>query len=669
MDFPLQLFKCSIQGMPVNTIFFTDIGQINKIEHHAINLTDMSWFTWHNVTINEIEPLGMQVFMEKDKQFTIKQSQVSKVGYRGIILRAHSIFFNQTDILEIEKFGITATVYWFDFTNSKIGIVHPKGFHLLAQNVNIMNNSFSQLEPKAFHGIGPGLLENALVSFGRLRFTYVFSKNKILQANVGSLNPDWEAYKNVKTFLNFTLNHLPCSCSELGWVNLDDGIGSGLADTVSFSTRIMEKKSQNMCVDAPCLLPLGVMSIMHFVNGSCQKASGLKEVCNKFINNKDFRTNILTESEKFTRNRASHMSLDLHSVNNVDETLIADHPFPIVPVKSNIIEKKTEYLNDWNSDNEVLSRKLSPSIGLRELVRFKRTDTNSSSEDDPENSNSVESDQEKTPRKSIDFSESYTSTNANIIDRNTRDIKSDIKLLEQKAEEKRIPSDADIKNKTKGQKTGAYKVNWKMITKSEQKDSMVFVPKIIEEPTGTFEVSDAPPNTTISEENSPIPITIRPFKTKDDKTRKTKGKVSIHEQISNIAEKLTKDIEQQVQERHMLEAEEEEAAASVEDPARLEEMYELKRFSQENSYDKRRLILPENIGGKKSVYVPKKGRYVPSTTTRVTEPDLEWDPVKKMEENNHDSLIYKELVQVQQKLQKQYNNQTFPIPLVRKTRI
>lgn len=144
------------------------------------------------------------------------------------------------------------------------------------------------------------------------------------------------------------------------------------------------------------------------------------------------------------------------------------------------------------------------------------------------------------------------------------------------------------------------------------------------------------------------------------------SKASIHEQISSIAEKLTKDIEQQVQVRQQLEQEEQDDSNSASAELKVQELYESKEYNPEAFETvQETTVVPspqDKINRNKS-----KVKILPNLP-KPLHPVVDWDPVKESAESN-DASIYKELVQVKQKLEKQYNNQTFPIKLVRKNRI
>lgn len=350
IKFPEQLYNCYVGSTKIHTLFMSNIAQIDSIETNAIELSDMDWFLWYNVTVVEIQPFGVNLSMNRDRQITIKNSRLERIGYKAFVFKSHSVFINTTTLYEVEKFGFSGTVYWFDVTNCRVGTLHPSAFFLLAQHVNIFNNTFARLEPRAFHTIGPGLLENAQISFGKLRFTYVFSKNRIYQANFGSLNPDWEAYKNVRTYLNFTLNQLPCSCNDFGWLMMNTGMGPSFKDAVPFSKRVLDKESQNICVDAPCFMPVAVMALLNFQNGTCHDPANLREICARLVQTKDFQA--------IVNDHKMHMDLDQ------DREGMVENALPLFPFSFKI--------NDRRVDEEMpvarYGRKVNPTDETEEIL-------------------------------------------------------------------------------------------------------------------------------------------------------------------------------------------------------------------------------------------------------------------------------------------------------------
>lgn len=287
---PASSYRCAVNTKPVDTITFTNvhIGTIQKDAFH--NMTDVKVFDWDSVHVETMEPLAVQVEMEKDKSFRIINSHFKKLDYKAFNARSSSIQIIGNSFQELPRNVIDATSFQFDFKNNTMEKVHSFAIILLSQDITIQYNNFTSMKTSALQGIGPGLLENAFMSFGQLKFTYNFNNNTILHSDIGGLNPDWIAYKNVRSYVYASGNYLPCSCKELGWITLRSGLGEEFSDMMTFNSKYLDKTNHNLCLNAPCPLPVTVMAAMHIKFGQCGATLPLASWCKKFDarNTKDY---------------------------------------------------------------------------------------------------------------------------------------------------------------------------------------------------------------------------------------------------------------------------------------------------------------------------------------------------------------------------------------------
>ncbi|GLV34271.1 hypothetical protein CBL_00202 [Carabus blaptoides fortunei] len=279
---PASSYRCAVNTKPVDTITFNNvrIGTIQKDAFH--NMTEVKIFNWDNVRVNTMEPLAVKLEMEKDKMFKIINSSFKKLDYKALAIRSPDIQIIGNSFQEFPRNVIDATSFKFDFKNNTIEKVHSFAIILLSQDITIQYNNFTSMKTSALQGIGPGLLENAFMSFGQLKFTYNFNNNTILHSDIGGLNPDWIAYKNVRSYVNAGGNYLPCSCKELGWITLRGGLGDEFSEMMTFNAKYLDKTNHNLCLNAPCSLPVTVMTGMHITFGQCGATLPLASWCKKY---------------------------------------------------------------------------------------------------------------------------------------------------------------------------------------------------------------------------------------------------------------------------------------------------------------------------------------------------------------------------------------------------
>lgn len=265
--------------MDLERIIFrnTKIGTLEKEAFH--NLTNMKTFIFENVTINKVEANSALVFLEQDTDMTINNSNISTLEFESFHVRAKKFNFINNHVKEFHAKSIKASVYDFEFYNNVVGWVHCGAFSILAQNVKISDNHFKYLGTCALQNISPGLPVNALVGFGNLDFTYVFNYNYIDSLEVGSLNPDWKAYRKIGGYLTVKYNALKCTCAELAWLGTKEGYGRDFSSLDDFHEKILNLTNNNVCIDTPCSLPVDAVRHMVIKDGRCYHNWTAEELC------------------------------------------------------------------------------------------------------------------------------------------------------------------------------------------------------------------------------------------------------------------------------------------------------------------------------------------------------------------------------------------------------
>ncbi|GLV34769.1 hypothetical protein CBL_09250 [Carabus blaptoides fortunei] len=280
--YPLTKFACVTPLKDLESLVFRNV-HLDSIEREAFhNLTDMKNFTMENVTINKMHAAAIQVFMVKNSEMRIINSNFGLMEYLSIFVRGDKLSFAHNSVKEMYSNALNATVYDFVFVNNSVGWMHSAALAVLAQNVKILDSSFNYLASGSFQAVGPGLPENALRGFGRLKFIYEFNNNLIESLEVGSLHPDWQAYNNVGSVIKVTYNAIKCTCAELAWLGSKEGFGRDFSALEKFHETVLNVGNNNICSDAPCILPIEAVRMMIIQDGRCMHSVTQEFMCQQY---------------------------------------------------------------------------------------------------------------------------------------------------------------------------------------------------------------------------------------------------------------------------------------------------------------------------------------------------------------------------------------------------
>lgn len=318
--YPFSKFGCATPVKDLESIVFRNV-HIDSIEREAFhNLTNMKNFTMENVTVNKMHAAAIQVFMMKNSEMRIIRNNFGVMEYLSIFVRGDKLFFAHNSVTEMYSNALNATVYDFSFVNNSVGWMHCAALAVLAQNVKILDSSYNYLASGSFQAVGPGLPENSLRGFGRLKFTYEFNNNLIESLEVGSLHPDWQAYKNVGSVIKVTYNAIKCTCAELAWLGSKEGFGRDFSLLERFHETVLKVENNNICSDAPCILPIEAVRLMVVRNGRCLHNITQEYMCKQYYTTSPMPEPPVTKRSTFRFNNTSipvlrYQKLTIHKSN------------------------------------------------------------------------------------------------------------------------------------------------------------------------------------------------------------------------------------------------------------------------------------------------------------------------------------------------------------------
>lgn len=277
-----QTYKpgCFNPLVDLQNITFTNVN-INVIETFAFNnLNNLKQFIWNNVNVNRIQTNALKLDMATGGDLSIHNSSMNVLEHLAIRVVSEKMKIFRSNFHSLEASAINGTIENFYFVNNSVNNVESGALQILTYETRISDNSFKYLKSGALQKISPGLLYDSQRNFANIRFVYEFNNNLIEFADVGGLNPDYEAYKKVATDIIITNNGLDCSCKKSGWLRSNMEYQHGFAEITEFYKILMNSKNLNYCSFNSCKKSLSMMQEIDCSNGDLQ----LKKICS--VNNK-----------------------------------------------------------------------------------------------------------------------------------------------------------------------------------------------------------------------------------------------------------------------------------------------------------------------------------------------------------------------------------------------
>lgn len=244
---------CGFTAMELEEIYFRNVS-IGNIETAAFkNLSEIRKFEWTDVVVDKVNYGALKIRFVDNGEGLIVNCSLGIVEPLAFQITADRFTIKGTKIKDLWHSGLNGTSSNFIFTNNTVKNLQSGSIAILSQNVVIAFNYFTNVESGAFNKVSPGLLHDSQTHFGKLYFVYDFNHNTIAHVEDKGIRPDIETYRNVASYLNYTENHLQCSCESLSWLGAEVDLGFGYNVLKDFNMMILNPKNKNSCTFRPCM--------------------------------------------------------------------------------------------------------------------------------------------------------------------------------------------------------------------------------------------------------------------------------------------------------------------------------------------------------------------------------------------------------------------------------
>lgn len=289
--------NCILPTRDLEEITFENV-HFGTIETEAFtNLTNIKTFKWQNVTANHIQTSAIQIHMSQESTIEMIKNKFDIMEHLAFRLTTTTATFANNTFGYLHGSSINGTISYFNFVNNNVATIDSNGIQLLAYQVIISNNYFNYLYSNALLKISPGLLFDSRRNFATIMFVYEFSNNKIKYSDVGGINPDFDAYKNVASNITIKNNLLHCSCQKLGWMSNNMEYQHGFQHIHKFyHYYFLNATNQNYCYFDKCNLQLNFVQ-----NVMCNnKYENLNKYCKTNAKKLASNANYVNFSQLFT---------------------------------------------------------------------------------------------------------------------------------------------------------------------------------------------------------------------------------------------------------------------------------------------------------------------------------------------------------------------------------
>lgn len=220
-------------------------SKINLVNTNAIrNVTEIKVIEFDNVTIANIENHAIDAIMGDNAIFSIQNSNIATLDYNSINIQTTTATISQNSFGDLTGRTINITADNLYITGNMFKEISANGFFLKAGNIEFVNNDIDTVLRNAFNSI-----KCANKGISRI---FNFSKNKIRSIAPHSLLIEYTYCKSIGTTVIFSNNQFDCKCRNVAFLK------TGPINT-EYSNLILDVKSNNTCVSAPCILPVEII--------------------------------------------------------------------------------------------------------------------------------------------------------------------------------------------------------------------------------------------------------------------------------------------------------------------------------------------------------------------------------------------------------------------------
>lgn len=218
---------------------------INSINTNAIrNVTEIKVIEFENVTIDNIESYAIDAKMGENAVLSIQNSNVVTLDYNSINVQTAIATFSKNTFGDFTGRTINITADNLYVTGNTFKEISANGFILKAGNFDFINNEIDKVLRNGFNSIKCASKDTSRM--------FKFSKNIIRTIAPHSLLIDYTSCRSIGTTVIFSNNQIDCKCRNIAFLK------TGPIDT-EYSNLILDVKSNNTCISAPCILPVEII--------------------------------------------------------------------------------------------------------------------------------------------------------------------------------------------------------------------------------------------------------------------------------------------------------------------------------------------------------------------------------------------------------------------------
>lgn len=239
-------------------------SKINSVNTNAIhNVTEIKMIEFENVTIANIQSHAIEAIMGDNAVFSIQNCNVATLDYNSINVKTTTAIISQNTFGDLTGRTINLTADNLYVTGNTFKEISANGLILKAGDIEFVNNEIDTVLRNAFNSI-------KCTSKGTSG-TFNFSENKIRTIAPHSLLIEYTSCKSIGTTVVFNNNQIDCKCRNVAFLK------TGLINT-EYSNLILDVKSNNTCISAPCILPVEIIKKL-IDNNMCQLKLDAQLMC------------------------------------------------------------------------------------------------------------------------------------------------------------------------------------------------------------------------------------------------------------------------------------------------------------------------------------------------------------------------------------------------------
>lgn len=224
-------------------------SKINNVVTTAIyNVSGVKTVEFDNVTINYVQSQGIDALLgDGQVTFTMRSCKIDELAATGITVHAKATTLTGNTFGDLKSNSINVTAEVLQLTHNRFGEIASNSLVLKSNTADITDNRINRLKTNGFSSI-----KCSRKGISRRHFHFV--RNVIENIEPNSLLFDYSSCNSVRTPILFSENKIDCKCRNIDFLNS--------VSTSELNALILDPKSNNTCLVAPCRLPVDVVKLL-----------------------------------------------------------------------------------------------------------------------------------------------------------------------------------------------------------------------------------------------------------------------------------------------------------------------------------------------------------------------------------------------------------------------